>query len=573
MKNRLCALALTLVLTVVFGAGMVRAEGQEQDWSWEVTEEGVYLTEYLGTETEIKVPAQIGGLRVFGLADGCFRGRAGLERVEIPHGICYIGEEVFYQCGDLNKVILSGSVNEIGKRAFAESGLITMEIPGSVHTVGEEAFLGCEELYNIAMEGGVEDAGDLFPTSVNEGSGTVKLREGVRTIGKRAFYGCIHLTRMTVPASVTELGEQALGYKEGDNGPALQSGYRITGYAGTQAEEYALRNGIEFRDLGPVDTGKGICGVEAEWSFDASAGILTITGEGRMYDYADAEYLPWYGFRGEVRSVIVEEGVESLGDYALCGSAVRSVSLPQSLQYVGNHAFGSCGGLALISFPGDAPTFEENAFSNTAIWAWYPGERDSWTQDVMRNFGGNVTWCPEGELPFVDVSEERFFYDAVAWAMEAGITKGKDPLHFFPDDPCTRGEVVTFLRRAMGCPAYSGDAVPYEDVPEGRFFYDAVGWAVENGITAGMGPGVFEPNANCTRAQCVTFLWRTAGEPETDVTQIPFDDVPANKWYSAPVAWAVKHGITNGVSATEFGVESICNRGQIVTFLYRLFAS
>ena len=115
--------------------------------------------------------------------------------------------------------------------------------------------------------------------------------------------------------------------------------------------------------------------------------------------------------------------------------------------------------------------------------------------------------------------------------------------------------------------------MPFDDVPDGSFFYDPVGWAVENGITTGMGQGVFGPTAKCTRAQCVTFLWRTVGSPETDVSRIPFTDVPANEWYSAPVAWAVERGITNGISATEFGVNSICNRGQIVTFLYRLLGA
>ena len=106
----------------------------------------------------------------------------------------------------------------------------------------------------------------------------------------------------------------------------------------------------------------------------------------------------------------------------------------------------------------------------------------------------------------------------------------------------------------------------------GDFFYTAVLWAAEKGITAGTGNGTFDPHAECTRGQVATFLWRAQGKPTVDAVANPFNDVDPAAWYGPAVMWAVKHGITSGISATEFGVEGICNRAQVVTFLYRTMA-
>lgn len=140
---------------------------------------------------------------------------------------------------------------------------------------------------------------------------------------------------------------------------------------------------------------------------------------------------------------------------------------------------------------------------------------------------------------------------------------------FSPDHSCTRDQVVTFLWRTAGCPAPKSTEMPFSDVPEGCYYYDAVLWAVENGITKGSEPGKFGPEEVCTRSQIVTFLWRACGSPAPTSTEMPFTDVPEDSYYRDAVLWAVETGVTKGVTATTFGPDDECIREQIVTFLWR----
>lgn len=183
---------------------------------------------------------------------------------------------------------------------------------------------------------------------------------------------------------------------------------------------------------------------------------------------------------------------------------------------------------------------------------------DEWEEEI-----------PATGLPFVDVAETAYYYQPVFWALEHGITAGTDATHFSPDQNCTRGQVVTFLWRAAGCPAPAGSDNPFIDVPKDAYYHQAVLWAVEQGITAGVGGGRFAPEDEVTRAQFVTFLWRWAGKVLMPGAESPFTDVEQGAYYADAVLWAVENKITAGTSATTFGPEENCTRGQVVTFLYR----
>ena len=171
---------------------------------------------------------------------------------------------------------------------------------------------------------------------------------------------------------------------------------------------------------------------------------------------------------------------------------------------------------------------------------------------------------------FTDVPFNLYYAEPVRWAVHNGVTNGTGEFTFSPDAPCTRAQVVTFLWRAAGCPAPRGGGDPFRDVPDDAYFRSAVLWAVEQGITNGTGSAAFSPNAPCTRAQVVTFLWRAAGAPGAGGGN-PFRDVPDGAYYRGAVLWAVERGITNGTSAAAFSPNDTCTRGQIVTFLYRSF--
>ena len=171
------------------------------------------------------------------------------------------------------------------------------------------------------------------------------------------------------------------------------------------------------------------------------------------------------------------------------------------------------------------------------------------------------------QLPFRDVPEDAYYYDAVVWGLSRGVVNGTTMTTFSPDLSCTRAQAVTFLWRAAGRPEPSGNTA-FADVPADSYYAAAVAWAAENNVTNGTGGGCFSPDAPCTRAQIVTFLWRAAGEPESSGSTA-FADVPAGSYYAAAVAWAAENNVTNGTGSGCFSPDDLCTRAQIVTLLYR----
>lgn len=203
-------------------------------------------------------------------------------------------------------------------------------------------------------------------------------------------------------------------------------------------------------------------------------------------------------------------------------------------------------GAAVLSYPESEVTYFTMPASDVTVKAVYEGD----------------------EVSFEDVAEGAYYYDAVMWAVENGITTGIDATHFNPNGTCTRAHAVTFLWRAAGSPAPESDTMPFTDVKTGSYYYDAVLWAVENGITKGTSATTFSPGATCSRAQIVTFLWRAQGSPAGG-TANPFTDVKSDAYYADAVLWAVENSITKGTSATTFSPKANCTRAQIVTFIWR----
>ena len=213
------------------------------------------------------------------------------------------------------------------------------------------------------------------------------------------------------------------------------------------------------------------------------------------------------------------------------------------------------------------------AISNVKIDGKSIGAVKSYTfENVRRTHTIEVIFMKANGNPqtgvFVDVATGSYYEDAVDWAVENGITKGTDDTHFSPDGICTRAQAVTFLWRAAGSPKPEPCAMPFTDVPVGSYYYDAVLWAVENGITKGTSDTTFSPNMTCTRAQIVAFLWRSEKSPAAG-TANPFADVKSTAYYADAVLWAVKENITKGTTSTTFSPNADCTRAQIVTFLWR----
>jgi len=213
------------------------------------------------------------------------------------------------------------------------------------------------------------------------------------------------------------------------------------------------------------------------------------------------------------------------------------------------------------------------AVSNVKIDGKSIGAVKSYTfENVRRTHTIEVIFMKANGNPqagvFVDVATGSYYEDAVDWAVENGITQGTDDTHFSPDGICTRAQAVTFLWRAAGSPKPETRTMPFTDIPAGSYYYDAVLWAVENDITKGTSDTTFSPNMTCSRAQIVTFLWRSEKSPAVG-TANPFADVKSAAYYADAVLWAAKKDITKGTTNTTFSPDADCTRSQIVTFLWR----
>ena len=213
------------------------------------------------------------------------------------------------------------------------------------------------------------------------------------------------------------------------------------------------------------------------------------------------------------------------------------------------------------------------AVSNVKIDGKSIGAVKSYTfENVSRTHTIEVIFMKANGNPqtgvFVDVATGSYYEDAVDWAVGNGITQGTDATHFAPDGICTRAQAVAFLWRAAGSPKPETRTMPFADVPAGSYYYDAVLWAVENGIAKGTSDTTFSPNMTCTRAQIVAFLWRSEKSPAAG-TANPFADVKSAAYYADAVLWAAKEDITKGTTNTTFSPDADCTRAQIVTFLWR----
>ena len=320
------------------------------------------------------------------------------------------------------------------------------------------------------------------------------------------------------------------------------------------------------------EAGNDIMTVGPLWDFDLTFGIgfsvsdgcysYTESPEG-LYTLSGTNYSTTLFKLADFRAMVKTEYENNL--YPLLTNVVLG----------DNHAVSANGALHSISY-------YYNQIANSAACnndLWYAGRSFNEDTEQLRSFisqrAENLreifsTWSDKNTDRFADVASSEWYYDAVLWAAENGITTGTSESTFNPEAACTRAQVATFLWRAAGSPTPMSTDMPFTDVPAADYFSTAVIWAAENGITNGTGDGTtFEPNATCTRAQIVTMLSRFLnGSPSGNKN--PFKDVPNNVYYTNAVLWAVENDITTGTGdGTTFMPNETCTRAQIVTFLYR----
>ena len=370
---------------------------------------------------------------------------------------------------------------------------------------------------------------------------------------------------------------------------------------------YGLRLGAHYLDQleDRVEYYYDQSGTLGTVNWGISGGKLFVSGTGATPSLYGRENDAWMPSREEIREIIIQDGITGIGFGAfmqcpnlervtfadgiteIAGGAfygcslLDNVVLPQNLKTLGRNAFTDCTGLQRIFIPETVETIGSQCFDRTGLTdIFYGGTTEQWNALNVSGVSGAFVHTSSPGLPpsvsstqppdtvfFADVSAEAYYADAVRWAVREEITAGTDETHFSPDATCTRAQMVTFLWRTAGEPEPATGANPFTDVAETAYYYKAVLWAAEAGITKGVDETHFAPEATVTRAQAATLLCRTfGGKAEGDN---PFADVPANAYYADAVRWAANTGVTNGTDETHFSPDAPCLRCQIVTFLYR----
>lgn len=493
-----------------------------------------------------------------------FYGCTSLKRVEIPESVTVIGANVFRDCGALTELKLPGSLEILENYALAGcTGLAALTLPEGLREIGQYAFCGCTGLLTLDIPDSVTEIGcKAFLDCV--GLEHVTLPAGLTEIKKETFRGCTGLKEISIPESVTVVDESAF------YGCTVMEEVRLPGTVETVAD-YAFINCAGILRVRLDDCREGFGAME----IGLKNHCLTEAPE-KLYETHQAVYTdavpPTCTETGTAAHWACESCGGIFGDEA-CEKPLRAeeLSVPST-----GHSFGEadCSAPATCEICGATEGEPLGHDYDEGVITLEPteeaeGEKTFTCQRCGDTYVEPVPVITNPENPFVDVVEGKFYYDSVLWAAENGITSGITPTEFRPGMACTRGHVVTFLWRAAGCPEPETEENPFTDVDEGRFYYKAVLWAAENGITAGITPTEFWPEETCTRGQVVTFLYRFAGAPEPSLTDNPFEDVDASRFYYKAVLWAVETGVTQGMKPNEFAPGGSCTRGHVVTFLYR----
>lgn len=501
------------------------------------------------------------------LHGGAFRNCADLSVLLLPASVEELVAGDFYSCTNLESI----QVAEGCRKYRSDGGMLinidheniaccprkfqgSYTVPQDVTRISSAAFMDCTGLTGIYIHGEMMSLGDCtFMGCTNLREVTIEENtsywaEYAHLVLSSGFFGdCTSLTSLYIPASVKEI------------------------------ETTAFEGCVNLTSI----------------TISEKSTTFSCDEAGNIYNKAQTELVCYLNRQSD--TAYVPEGVVGLKPGAFQGCTwLKEVHLPEGLRNIGSYAFSGCSGLQELEIPSSVESLHANAFPAceklrniyvyptecmiissgndflgnefTTLWGYEGSSVQAYAQQIGQSFRifGSKT-------PFIDVNPDRFYYEPVVWTVEQKITRGVDATHFAPDANCTRGQVVTFLWRAMGCPEPEGIMTDFVDVNRNRYYFKAVLWAAEQGITLGVDTRHFAPEKTVTRGEFVTFLWRAMGQPASAAAN-PFHDVSDNRFYYPAVLWATETEVTNGVEEGRFAPEQNCIRGQVVTFLYRCFA-
>lgn len=539
----------------------------------------------------------------------------------VPSGTVAIAGGAFKDCSKLESLVIPDSVTAIGESAFENcAALKRITLPKSITKLEALTFSGCAALAEIALSDGVKTLGEKVFSGC-AALKSVRVPAEVTVIPAEAFFGCVSLESITIPKSVSHINERAFdgctALKKVDYLGSDTDWSQVTKETGNNALDNAEKSFTrtdhehKYTDtvIPPTCTERGCtvhlcsCGDKREDSYTPPLGHSYKDGICVRCGILDPnkdiphkhDFIPIV-----TKPTCLTEGFTTYT--CSCGECytkdyVSAVGHKTQLQnakavgcltggYTGDEICTVCGkgfkqGSVIFALGHDpqsvrvkAPTCTEGGYTGDLICTRC-GDMTQTGKTVAaaghKFFGGVCSVCgakgAEAVPEFDDVKPGAFYFGAVQWAVENGITNGTGKSTFSPNTVCSRYQIVMFLWRAAGQPEAKA-AVSFADVKPGDIFYEAVQWAVERGITKGTSSTSFSPFAPCTRGQIVTFLYRSAGSPKVSGA-CNFSDVSSGSFCYDAVIWASSEGITNGTSAGRFSPNEGCTRAQVVTFLYR----
>ena len=484
--NRVLSLALALILSLALAA-----PASAVDLTYEVTggklsfdaETGT-ITKCDATVTNAVIPSEIYGVPVTAIGDFAFYwtgGESELQSVTIPNSVTTIGRNAFYGCSNLQSVI----------------------IPDSVTSVGQDAFLNCSSL-----------------SSVTIGS-------GMTSIPRTMFSSCKSLTSITIPQNITQIGYDA--------------------FQGTGLIEITIPDSVTYIDGSAFSNCKSLTSVYIPDSvtkigdcvFQNCTALTDVRLPGTLSVIPRSTFESCYS----LESIIFPSGVTAIQDsvFKFCKN-LKSVTIPASVTSIGSLTFYQCENMTDVYYGSDA-----------LHWAQIDaGGLNDGLEAATIHFSEPVAG-------FTDVLSGDYYADAVSWAVQANVTTGTSATTFSPASPVTRAQAVTFLWRAAGAPEPASSTSPFTDVTDtGAYYYKAVLWAAEQGITGGVGNNTFGLDITLSYDQIFTFLCRASG-----------GDASGSDWSAAAVNWAKANGLTDGLS---FTAKANCPRSDLVYCLWKQMA-
>ena len=562
------------------------------------------------------------------IAHNAFEGCSSLTSISIPESVIYLDNMAFYECTSLTGIhvddnnlyyssddwgiLFNKEKTELIKAPAAIKGSYT--IPSSVTFIAGRAFQSCSTLTNIDIPDGIAEIGWCTFNGCSNLTNIV-IPKSVTDISYDAFSYCSNLTSIVIPKNVRYIAydafsycskltgihvdENNLHYSSDDRGVLFdKEKTKLIEAPGAITGSYTIPNSVTSISLYAFEGCSNLTSIDipnsvttiGDMAFAYCSRLIGIHVDNNNLHYSSDEQGVLFD---KNKTTLIEAPKAIMGSYAIPGSVtsiswyafrdcpkLTRIEFPDSVTVIGCDSFANCTSLSSVYFRGDAPIVYhdyadvsfETAFSGVTAKFYYPAGNPTWNTEVMDDSDGAFTWIPYNpDNPFTDVPAGAYYEAPVLWAVENGITSGVTADSFNPGGSCLRAQVVTFLWRAAKQPEPAISTSRFTDVKPTDFFFKPVLWAVEQNITSGVSATQFGSFSNCNRAAVVTFLWRSAGCPEPITTNNPFTDVNEGDFFYKPVLWAVENNITAGLTATTFGPTAECNRAQVVTFLYRAY--